>query len=65
MADSEDILIANRATKLDNILDNGIDPYPARFHRSHNTEEATKLFEKLEHSYSGNEINQCIHQSNI
>ena len=50
MPDPEDILIANRATKLNRIRSNGIDPYPARFHRSYDTAAATTLFEELENA---------------
>jgi lysyl-tRNA synthetase class 2 len=50
MPDPEDILMANRATKLERIRGNGIDPYPARFHRSYDTATATTLFEELENA---------------
>ncbi|MEE3249652.1 MAG: lysine--tRNA ligase [Chloroflexota bacterium] len=48
MADREDTLLENRVTKLERIRANGIDPYPARFHRSYDAAAATALFERLE-----------------
>ncbi len=48
MADREDTLLENRVTKLERIRANGIDPYPARFHRSYDAAAATALFEGLE-----------------
>ena len=48
MADREDTLLENRVTKLERIRANGIDPYPARFHRSYDAAGATALFEGLE-----------------
>ena len=48
MADREDTLLENRGTKLERIRANGIDPYPARFHRSYDAAAATALFEGLE-----------------
>jgi len=48
MADREDTLLENRATKLARIRANGLDPYPARFHRTYDTATATALFEELE-----------------
>jgi len=48
MADREDTLLENRAAKLARIRANGLDPYPARFHRSFDTATATSLFEELE-----------------
>jgi lysyl-tRNA synthetase class 2 len=48
MADREDTLLENRATKLARIRANGLDPYPARFHRTYDTAMATALFEELE-----------------
>ena len=50
MADREDTLLENRAAKLARIRANGLDPYPARFHRSFDTTTATALFEELEHN---------------
>ena len=50
MADREDTLLANRAAKLQRLRAAGIDPYPARFHRTCNTATATALFEELEHN---------------
>ena len=48
MADREDTLLENRVAKLERIRANGIDPYPARFHRSYDAAAATALFEGLE-----------------
>jgi len=48
MADREDTLLENRVAKLERIRANGIDPYPARFHRSYDAATATALFEGLE-----------------
>ena len=48
MADREDTLLENRATKLARIRANGLDPYPARFHRTFDSATATALFEELE-----------------
>ena len=55
MADREDILLENRAAKLERIRANGLDPYPARFHRSYDAAAATALFEKLEEANSPDE----------
>ena len=38
----------NRVTKLARIRANGLDPYPARFHRTFDSATATALFEELE-----------------
>ena len=48
MADREDTLLANRAAKLERLRANGIDPYPARFHRTCDAATATGLFESVE-----------------
>jgi lysyl-tRNA synthetase class 2 len=48
MADREDTLLENRAAKLARIRASGLDPYPARFHRSFDTATATALFEETE-----------------
>ena len=48
MADREDTLLANRAAKLERLRANGIDPYPARFHRTCDAATATRLFEAAE-----------------
>ena len=48
MADREDTLLENRVTKLARIRANGLDPYPARFHRTFDSATATVLFEELE-----------------
>ena len=48
MADREDTLLENRVTKLARIRANGLDPYPARFHRTFDCAPATALFEELE-----------------
>ena len=60
MADREDILLENRAAKLERIRANGLDPYPARFHRSYDAAAATALFEKLEEANSPDEKLQNI-----
>ena len=48
MADREDALLANRAAKLQRLRASGIDPYPARFHRTCDAATATRLFEVVE-----------------
>ena len=48
MADREDTLLANRAAKLQRLRASGIDPYPARFHRTCDAATATRLFEVVE-----------------
>jgi lysyl-tRNA synthetase class 2 len=48
MADREDTLLANRAAKLERLRANGIDPYPAHFHRTCDAATATGLFESVE-----------------
>ncbi|HCP24160.1 MAG: lysine--tRNA ligase [SAR202 cluster bacterium] len=48
MADREDTLLSNRAAKLERLRANGIDPYPARFHRTCDAATATQLFETVE-----------------
>ena len=48
MADREDTLLENRVAKLARIRANGLDPYPARFHRTFDSATATALFEELE-----------------
>ena len=48
MANREDTLLENRVTKLARIRANGLDPYPARFHRTFDCATATALFEELE-----------------
>jgi len=40
--------LENRVTKLARIRANGLDPYPARFHRTFDSATATALFEELE-----------------
>ena len=60
MADREDTLLENRVTKLERIRANGIDPYPARFHRSYDAAAATALFEGLEKSEPPDEKLQNI-----
>ena len=60
MPDPEDILMANRATKLERIRGNGIDPYPARFHRSYDTATATTLFQELENAEPADEKLQNV-----
>ncbi|MCH8989705.1 MAG: lysine--tRNA ligase [Chloroflexi bacterium] len=48
MADREDTLLKNRAAKLERLRGKGIDPYPARFHRTCDAATATGLFEAVE-----------------
>jgi len=48
MADREDTLLENRVAKLGRIRAKGIDPYPARFHRSCDAATATGLFEAVD-----------------
>lgn len=48
MADQEDTLLSNRAAKLERIRADGIDPYPARFHRTCDAATASALFETVE-----------------
>ena len=44
MAQKQNELTQNRLEKLQRIRSRGIDPYPARYHRSHTTQEAIALF---------------------
>ena len=60
MADREDTLLENRAAKLARIRANGLDPYPARFHRSYDTATATSLFEELEQNDPAHEKLQNV-----
>jgi len=48
MADQEDTLLSNRAAKLERMRADGIDPYPARFHRTCDAATASALFETVE-----------------
>ena len=48
MPDREDILLANRAAKLERLRAIGIDPYPARFRRTCDAAAAAALFEAAE-----------------
>lgn len=43
---SEEEIIALRKAKLEHLRARGIDPYPARFHRSHTAQEAVRLLEE-------------------
>jgi len=44
----EDEIIALRKTKLERLRSRGIDPYPARFHRTHSAQQAVALVEGRE-----------------
>ena len=48
MAHREDTLLANRAAKLERLRGAGIDPYPARFHRTCDAATAAGIFEAVE-----------------
>ena len=48
MPDREETLLANRAVKLQRLRDNGIDPYPPRFHRTFDMAAATLAFKAAE-----------------
>ncbi len=52
MPDREEGLLASRLTKLDRLRQNGIDPYPPRFHRSCDAAGAIALFEAWENDGS-------------
>ena len=41
-------LLRSRRSKLERLIERGIDPFPARFHRSHTTAEAVALFTEAE-----------------
>ncbi len=43
-----DELLASRRAKLERLIQRGIDPFPARFHRTHTTAEALDAFVKAE-----------------
>ena len=42
-----DELLASRRAKLERLIQRGIDPFPARFHRTHTTAEALDAFVRL------------------
>lgn len=48
MLDTENELIKARLKKLQKLRDRGINPYPSRYHSTHNTKEATELFKSEE-----------------
>ncbi len=56
MASRKDTLTRGRLDKLGRILDQGIDPYPPRYHRTHTAEEASALFEAVEGTREGPEV---------
>ncbi|MCH8974323.1 MAG: lysine--tRNA ligase, partial [Chloroflexi bacterium] len=37
-------LLRSRRSKLERLIERGVDPFPARFHRTHTTAEAVALF---------------------
>lgn len=45
-----DELLASRRAKLERLIQRGIDPFPARFERTHNTKSASEVFLASEHS---------------
>ena len=53
MSDRGNELIRSRYEKLQRLRDQGVDPYPARFDRTHPNKQAVELFEKTE-SHLGN-----------
>jgi lysyl-tRNA synthetase class 2 len=48
MPSRHELITQQRREKLDRIRSLGIDPYPARYHRRHTTEQAVKQLEELE-----------------
>ena len=60
MPDREEILLANRAVKLQRLRDNGIDPYPPRFHRTFDMATATLAFEAAERGEGAQESIQDV-----
>ena len=48
MSDRGNELIRSRYEKLQRLRDQGVDPYPARFDRTHPNKQAVELFEKTE-----------------
>ncbi|MCL0069207.1 lysine--tRNA ligase [Dehalococcoidia bacterium] len=53
MAQRQSELIQSRLDKLQRIRGRGIDPYPARYHRSHTTQEAVALYQEAEDGSGG------------
>ena len=48
MSQRGDALRRSRRSKLERLIERGIDPYPARFRRTHSTDEAVALFTEAE-----------------
>ena len=48
MTTRKDDLVSHRYNKLEHLRAQGIDPYPATYHRSHTNAEAIALFERIE-----------------
>ncbi|MCL0095743.1 lysine--tRNA ligase, partial [Dehalococcoidia bacterium] len=53
MAQRQSELTQSRLDKLQRIRGRGIDPYPARYHRSHTTQEAVTLYQEAEDGSGG------------
>jgi lysyl-tRNA synthetase class 2 len=53
MSSRQEELIQSRLDKLQKIRSRGIDPYPARYHRSHTTQEAIALYRTAEDGSGG------------
>jgi len=53
MSQRQGELIQSRLDKLQRIRSRGINPYPARYHRSHTTQEAIALYQEAEDGSSG------------
>ncbi|MCL0102676.1 lysine--tRNA ligase [Dehalococcoidia bacterium] len=53
MAQRQSELTQSRLDKLQRIRGRGIDPYPARYHRSHTTQEAVALYQEAEDGSGG------------
>src|SRR5690606_27140976 len=53
MPTREEELFQERVAKLERLRARGIDPYPARYHRSHASAEAISAFEAWEKSQEG------------
>ena len=48
MSQRGDALLRSRRSKLERLIKRGVDPYPARFRRTHSTDEAVALFTEAE-----------------
>ena len=53
-----DELLASRRAKLERLIQRGIDPFPARFERTHNTKTASEVYVASEQSDI--ELNETI-----